>query len=102
MADNTRPRHLSARKAQQVIDSAQLVKAPDWATSRRWNVISDDGTVLVVVSPSYGGGSQSGRNGWTYHLAALGPSGTRDHWPTRQTAAVQGLMAWQRWATHAR
>lgn len=97
----TTPR-LTQRKAQQIVDTAELVKAPDWSTTRRWHAVAEDGTVLVVVSPSYGGASRSGRNGWGYHLAALGPSGNRDRWSTRQAAAVQGLMAWQRLVTAAR
>ncbi|MDQ0840513.1 hypothetical protein [Streptomyces sp. V1I6] len=92
-------KRLTQRKAQEVFDGAQLVKAPDWAESSRWHVVGEDGTVLVVVSPSYGGVGRSGRNGWRQHPAALGPSGGGERHPTRQSAAVQGLAAWMRWAT---
>jgi hypothetical protein len=92
-------KRLTEKQAQAVIDGAQLVKAPDWRETSRWHVVADDGTVLVVVSPSYGGIGRSGRNGWKEHLAALGPNGSRDHWKTRQDAAVRGLAAWKRWAT---
>lgn len=89
-------RRLSARKARQLIEAAELVKAPDWSETRRWHVVAD-GDVLVVVEPSYGG-----TGGWTCHLADLGPSGRRDRHPTREKAAAAGLAAWQRWATAAR
>lgn len=97
-----RPKRLTETKACAVADTSQLVKAASWSTTSEWNMTADDGTVLVVVTPSYGGASRSGRNGWTYYLPALGPSGNRDHWPTRQQAATQGLMAWIRWTTTAR
>ena len=85
--------------AQAVVDGAELGKAPDWRESSTWHVTAADGTVLVVVSPSYAAGR---RNGWRQHLAALGPSGSREKWRTREQAAVQGLMAWKRWATTSR
>lgn len=91
-------RPISARRAQDIIDSAELVKAPDWRDTKRWQVTAGE-EVLVVITPSYGGASRSGRNGWKYHLAALGPSGSRDHEPTIQAAAARGLAAWKRWAT---
>jgi hypothetical protein len=92
-------RPMSAAKARAIIDGAQLVKAPDWRETRNWHVVTDGGEVLVVVAPSYGGASQSGHNGWRWWLAATGPTGNRDHEPTRQQAAARGLGAWQRWAT---
>jgi len=95
-------KRLTQKKAQEIADGAELVKAPDWATTNRWHVVDADGTVLVVVSPSYGGASRSGRNGWTHHLAALGPSGSRDRSSTRQGAAAQGLASWMRWVTASR
>ena len=101
MADNKR-RRLTEKKAREIADTATLVKAPDWSETRDWNVVAEDGTVLVVVTPSYGGASRSGRNGWKYYLAALGPSGSREHWPTRQSAAGDGVRAWIRWVTAAR
>jgi hypothetical protein len=92
-------KRLTDKQAQAIIDSAQLIKAPDWLESSTWHVVAEDGTVLVVVSPSYGGAGRSGRNGWRQHLAALGPSGARDRYSTRQEAAAHGLMAWKRWVT---
>ncbi|MDX2802728.1 hypothetical protein [Streptomyces scabiei] len=92
-------KRLTAKQAQAVIDGATLTKAPDWRDTSNWHVTAADGTVLVVVTPSYGGTSASGRNGWRQYLADLGPNGSRDRWTTREQAAVQGLSAWQRWAT---
>lgn len=92
----TRP--LSAKAARAVIDAAAIVKAPDWTDTRNWHVVSG-GRVLVVVEPSYGGTSQSGRNGWLWWLA----DGGRARNPveaTIQKAAVAGLLAWERVATH--
>lgn len=97
-----RAARLTQKNARAVADAAEMAKAADWSTTNAWNVTAEDGTVLVVVIPSYGGASQSGRNGWKYYLPALGPSGNRDKWPTRQQAAVQGLMAWMRMATAGR
>lgn len=92
-------KRLTEKQAQAVIDGATLVKAPDWRETSTWHVVADDGTVLVVVRPSYGGAGRSGRDGWRQHLAELGPSGSREKWRTRQEAAAYGLMAWKRWAT---
>lgn len=92
-------KRLTEKQAQAVIDGATLIKAPDWRESSNWHVIDADGTVLVVVTPSYGGTGASGRNGWRQHLAALGPNGSREKWKTRETAAVHGLEAWKRWIT---
>ncbi|WP_086560135.1 hypothetical protein [Streptomyces africanus] len=97
----TSRKRLTVKQAQAVIDGATLVKAPDWRESNDWHVIAADGTVLVVVSPSYGGVGRTGRNGWKQHLAALGPGGSREKWKTREDAAVQGLAAWKRWVTSA-
>src|SRR5690606_41274813 len=91
-------RRLSARRARAIIDAAERVKAPDWPESRRWHVVSSD-TVLVVVAPSYGGTSATGRNGWTWWIAELGPSGGGRRETTRQQAAARGLADWERWAT---
>jgi hypothetical protein len=92
-------KRLTEKQAQAVIDAATLTKAPDWHDTSNWHVTAADGTVLVVVTPSYGGTSATGRNGWRQHLADLGPNGSRDRWTTREQAAVQGLAAWKRWAT---
>jgi hypothetical protein len=88
---------LSANQARAVIEGATLVKAPSWPEDRRWHVIAADGTVLVVVEPSYGGASRTGRNGWTWWLHA----GARTLNPPQATreAAVAGLGAWERWVT---
>nr|WP_014696923.1 hypothetical protein [Streptomyces sp. FR1]AFI44026.1 hypothetical protein pFP4.27c [Streptomyces sp. FR1] len=92
-------KRLTDKQAQTVIDGAQLVKAPDWRETSNWNVTAEDGTVLVVVTPSYGGTRASGRNGWRQYLADSGPNGSRNRCKTREEAAVQGLMAWKRWVT---
>jgi hypothetical protein len=78
------------------MEAARLVKAPDWPETRRWHVAAN-GELLVVVEPSYGGTSRTGRNGWRWRL----PAGTasRQPEPTREQAAVTGLAAWQRAAT---
>ncbi|MGW5123286.1 hypothetical protein ACWEQ7_04325 [Streptomyces sp. NPDC004069] len=91
----TRP--LSARRAREIIDGATLVKAPDWADTRQWHVVAADRRLLVVISPSYGGASQSGRNGWKWQLPGQTPAIRPE--PTREKAAVAGLGAWQRTAT---
>jgi len=92
----TRP--MSARRARALIDAATLMKAPDWRDSRRWHVIAG-GEVLVVVAPSYGGTSATGRNGWRWWIADLGPSGDSRREGTREQAAGRGLADWERWAT---
>ncbi|MGW3400153.1 hypothetical protein [Streptomyces zhihengii] len=92
-------KRLTQKKAQETVDGARLVKAPSWSEDRCWHVVGEDGAVLVVVSPSYGGAGRSGRDGWRQHLAALGPSGSRERHATRQAAAVRGLVTWVRWVT---
>lgn len=93
-------RRLSAKRAREVIAGATLARAPDWAESRHWHVVAADGTLLVVVAPAYGGTSRSGRRGWQYWLADLGPGGSTDRHRTREDAAAAGLWAWERWATN--
>jgi hypothetical protein len=90
-------RPLSAKAARTVIDAAEIVKAPDWSDTRNWHAVSG-GQVLVVVEPSYGGTSRTGRNGWLWWLA---DGGRTRHAPeaTREKAAVAGLLAWERRAT---
>jgi hypothetical protein len=95
------PKRLTDAQAQAVIDGATLVKAPDWSETNHWHVIAADGTVLIVVTPSYGGVGRTRCNGWRQHVAALGPYGSRDPWETRGDAAVRGLIAWKQWATSA-
>lgn len=95
----TTRKRLTEKQAQAVLDGATLTKAPDWRDTSTWHVTAADGTVLVIVRPSYGGTGASGRNGWRQHLAALGPSGNRDRWKTREDAAVHGLATWKQWIT---
>ncbi|WP_093803986.1 hypothetical protein [Streptomyces sp. Wb2n-11] len=91
-----RPKRLTEAKARAVADAARIVKAPSWSTTREWDVEAEDGAVLLVVVPAYRAGS---RGGWTYRLEASAAAG---RWPTREAAAVQGLMAWIRWVTAPR
>ncbi|MGY0062802.1 hypothetical protein ACWY4P_40755 [Streptomyces sp. LZ34] len=90
---------MSARRARAVIETAALVKAPTWREDRHWHVVASDGEVLVVVAPSYGGVSRSGRNGWAWWLAGSGPSSTARPERTCEQAAVAGLAAWNRLVT---
>ncbi|MFE9855577.1 hypothetical protein [Streptomyces sp. NPDC005780] len=91
----TRP--LTAKAARALINAAELVKAPTWPDSRTWHVTSG-GQTLIIVEPSYGGTSRTGRNGWNWRLAGGTPTQRRPE-PTREKAAAQGLAAWQRWVT---
>lgn len=88
---------MPARRAREVVDAAKLMKAPDWSESRRWHVIAGE-EVLVVVEPSYGGTSATGRNGWRWRLAGGAASGQPE--PTREKVAIAGLAAWKRRATN--
>lgn len=90
-------RPLSAKAARAVIDAADIVKAPDHRDTHTWHVVSG-GQVLVIVEPSYGGTSRTGRNGWNWWLAD-GARTRHQPEPTVEKAAVAGLMAWQRRAT---
>lgn len=92
-------RPMSERRARAVIESATLIKAPTWREDRHWHVVDADAEVLVVVAPSYGGLSRSGRNGWRWRLADSGPSSAARPEKTCEQAAVAGLAAWERWAT---
>ncbi len=87
---------MSARRARAVVEAARLVKAPDWPDTHTWHVVAD-GQVLVVVEPSYGGTSATGRNGWRWRLPT--GSASRQRETSRQNAAVAGLAAWERAAT---
>ena len=89
-------RRMSARRAREIRDAAGLVKAPDWSESRRWHVVSG-GEVLVVVAPSYGGTSATGRNGWRWWIAALARRPARGC-----PRAGRGLADWERWVTSPR
>lgn len=86
-------RRMSARRAREIIDAAELVKAPDWADTHRWHVISGS-EVLVVISPARRGTSRSSWR-WSLPSQALNPQPQ----PTRQQAAAHGIAAWMRWAT---
>lgn len=88
---------MSARRARAIMEQARLEKAPDWPDSRTWHVVADE-QVLVVVEPSYGGTSRTGRNGWRWRLADAAIPGRRPE-PTREQAAAAGLAAWERWVT---
>ncbi|MET8080023.1 hypothetical protein [Streptomyces sp. NPDC005303] len=90
-------RRLSVKAARAVADAAELVKAPDWPDTRNWHAVSG-GQVLVVIEPSYGGTSRTGRNGWNWRLAD-GARTRHQPEPTREKAAVAGLGAWMRWVT---
>ncbi|MFH8531521.1 hypothetical protein ACH4GE_24260 [Streptomyces tendae] len=91
------PRRLSATAARVIVDAAEIVKAPTWSETRRWYVVSGDRR-LLVIEPSYGGVSRTGRNGWTWWLAD-GARMLNGPEPTREKAAIAGLAAWQRWVT---
>jgi len=88
---------MSARRARAVIEAAELVKAADWSDTHAWRVVSG-GEVLVVVEPSYGGTSASGRNGWQWRIAGHGPT-QRQPETTIEKAKIAGLIAWERWVT---
>jgi len=90
-------RPMSASRARAVVEQARLVKAPDWSDTHAWHVVAD-GEVLVVVEPSYGGTSASGRNGWQWRLADHGPVQRRPE-TTIDKAKLAGLTAWERWVT---
>jgi hypothetical protein len=92
-----RRKRLSQKAARAVADSARLVKGADHRDTHRWDLVSEDGTVLGYVEPSYGGTGRSGRNGWNHRLAeSFTPSGP---YRTRQEAAVQCALAWVRLAS---
>ncbi|WP_030757280.1 hypothetical protein [Streptomyces sp. NRRL F-5135] len=88
------PRPLSTKTARAIIDTSELVKAPDWADTRIWHVISS-GRLLVVIEPSYRGGR---RSGWRWRLAGSSTWSSRAE-TNREKAAAAGLGAWQRWIT---
>ncbi|WP_329215226.1 hypothetical protein OG352_06350 [Streptomyces sp. NBC_01485] len=91
-------RPMPACAAQTVIDAAGLAKAPDWPETRHWHVVSG-GHALVVIEPSYGGNSRTGRNGWNWWLAD-GARTRHQPEPSRDKAAIAGLAAWKRQATN--
>ncbi|MFD5491596.1 hypothetical protein ACFWH4_01310 [Streptomyces sp. NPDC127091] len=90
-------RSMSVRRARAIVVQARLEKAPDHRETHTWHVVADS-MLLVVVSPSYGGTSQSGRNGWQWRLADAAIPGSRPE-TTREQAAAAGLAAWERWVT---
>jgi hypothetical protein len=91
----TRP--LSAKAARAIIDAAELVKAPDHRDTNTWHVVAD-GRLLAVITPSYGGVSRTGRNGWRWTLHETAARGGPEK--TTKQAAVAALGAWERWATY--
>jgi hypothetical protein len=91
-----RPQKLPKKKAAAVIDAAELVRADDYHDTHRWILRSGD-TVLGYVEPSYGGASQSGRNGWISRMG--GTPGPRCK--SRDGAAVDLAARWRRVVTAA-
>lgn len=89
-----RPQKLSKRRAQAIVDAAELVRDSEHRENHRWVLRSGD-TVLGYVEPSYGGVSRSGRNGWVSRLAGMpGPRGR-----TRDAASADLAMRWVRLVT---
>jgi hypothetical protein len=89
-----RAQKLSKTTAAAIANAAELIRDPDHRDNHRWVLQSGD-TVLGYVEPSYGGVSQSGRNGWVSRLGgSLGPRGT-----TRNSAAEDLAMRWIRLVT---
>jgi hypothetical protein len=88
------PQRLPKKRAQAVIDAAELVRAPDYRDSHRWILRSGD-TLIGYVVPSYGGASRSGRNGWLSRLG--GSPGPRCK--SRDGAAVDLAARWLRVVT---
>ncbi|WP_143660462.1 hypothetical protein [Streptomyces sp. JHA26] len=93
-----RHKRLSQKAARATAGSARLVKAADHRDTHRWNLVTEDGTVLGHVEPSYGGTGRTGRNGWNHRLVG---SFTAGGGPvrTREEAALQCALAWIRVAT---
>jgi hypothetical protein len=87
---------LPKKRAQAVIDAAELVRAPDYRESHMWVLRSGD-TLIGYVVPSYGGVSRSGRNGWTSSLG--GTPGPRCH--SRDGAKLDLAARWLRVVTAA-
>ncbi|MER7053456.1 hypothetical protein [Streptomyces sp. NPDC000351] len=87
----------TAKAARAILEQAELVKSHDWSETRHWYVVSG-GRRLLVIEPSYGGTSRTGRNGWNWWLADSARMLSKPE-PTREKAAVAGLAAWERWAT---
>jgi hypothetical protein len=85
------PQQLPEKRAQAVVDAAELVRAPDYRDSHTWILRSGD-TLLGYVVPSYGGTSRSGRNGWASRLG--GSPGPRCR--SRDGAAVDLAARWLR------
>jgi len=89
-----RPQKLPKKKAQAVVDAAELVRDPEHRENHRWILRSGD-TVLGYVQPSYGGVSRSGRNGWISRLG--GHPGPRCK--SRDGAAMDLAASWMRLVT---
>ncbi|GAA3785521.1 hypothetical protein GCM10022206_26700 [Streptomyces chiangmaiensis] len=90
------PQRLPKKRAQALVDAAELVRAPDYRDSHTWILRSGD-TLLGYVVPSYGGTSRSGRNGWASRLG--GSPGPRCR--SRDGAAVDLAARWLRVVTAA-
>lgn len=80
---------LPRKKAQAVVDAAELVRHPEHRENHRWFLRSGD-TVIGYVEPSYGGASRSGRNGWTGRLDGM----TGRRCATREGVAVDLAQRW--------
>lgn len=91
-----RPQKLAKKKATAVIDTAELVRDPEHRDNHRW-ILRSGNTVIGYVEPSYGGASQSGRNGWISRLG--GTPGPRCR--SRDGAAVDLAARWVRVVTAA-
>jgi hypothetical protein len=89
-----RPQKLPKKKANAILEAAELVRDPEHRENHRWILRSGE-TVLGYVEPSYGGASRSGRNGWVGRLG--GTPGDRR--PTRNAAAENLAYSWFRLVT---
>jgi DNA invertase Pin-like site-specific DNA recombinase len=89
------PQGLSQRAAMKIVEAAETVRDPDYRETHR-STVRSGATVLGYVSPSYGGASRSGRNGW---IGYLSPG---VHGPVRksqQQAAIDVAASWVRVVT---
>jgi hypothetical protein len=90
------PQRLPKKKAEAILDAAELVRAPDYRDSHAWILHSGD-TLIGYVVPSYGGTSRSGRNGWVGRLGST--PGPRCH--SRDGAKMDLASQWLRVVTAA-
>jgi hypothetical protein len=90
-------KRMPRKKAEQIVNTATVVKDPGHRENHQWNVVAADGTVIGHVEPSYGGASRSGRNGWCGWAHGMTRNGDRH--PTKDAAAVAAAMSWLRITT---